>query len=218
MTDPIVVATDPEQESYWERLAPALLPAPAEPRPVRWTDFAVGTRVTDATRCPDLVQPWLHPVYVGVVQQAGASKAEWNRTNSERDYCDLTNRVPVRYDFGNRYTEQAAHLLVVDRVPELAEYALLKLCAATASPIRADVGRGPDGFWTEFEVYVVGSGEQAGIAPRFAVALFKRCWASNWLIYSGQLDHNPHAYYFGLTPDGRAAIARYETALAEVAR
>ena len=53
--------------------------------------------VVCAFRLPSPVQPWVGGVHIGRVLEPGDDPADWNGHHSERDYCQLTNRVPVAY-------------------------------------------------------------------------------------------------------------------------
>jgi hypothetical protein len=48
-------------------------------------------------RLPCPWQHWIHPVWVGVVQEPGDDPASWNGHNSERSYCERCGYLPVLY-------------------------------------------------------------------------------------------------------------------------
>src|SRR5258708_28129445 len=43
---------------------------------------------------------WTGPLWVGVVEEPGIDPAQWNKHNSEADYCRICRRTRVRYEFG----------------------------------------------------------------------------------------------------------------------
>ena len=59
--------------------------------------FEADDLVVCADRLPSPLQPWVGGVHVGRVLEPGDDPAGWNGHNSERDYCQHTNRVPVAY-------------------------------------------------------------------------------------------------------------------------
>ena len=59
--------------------------------------FEADDLVVCAYRLPSPIQPWVGGVHVGRVLEPGDDPADWNGHNSERDYCQHTNRVPVAY-------------------------------------------------------------------------------------------------------------------------
>ncbi len=59
--------------------------------------FEAGDLVVCAFRLPSPVQPWVGGVHVDQVLEPGDDPAGWNGRNSERDYCQATNLVPVAY-------------------------------------------------------------------------------------------------------------------------
>jgi hypothetical protein len=59
--------------------------------------FEAGDLVVCAFRLPSPTQPWVGGVHVGRVLEPGDDPADWNGHNSERDYCQATNLVPVAY-------------------------------------------------------------------------------------------------------------------------
>jgi hypothetical protein len=70
-----------------------------------------GQLVVCAYRMPSALQPWIHPIYVGVVQEPGDDPAAWNGANTERAYCLGTGKVPVRYE-GRWLQHDAASALI----------------------------------------------------------------------------------------------------------
>jgi hypothetical protein len=48
-------------------------------------------------RLPSPLQPWVSGIHIGRVLEPSDDPAAWNGHNSERDYCQLTNHVPVAY-------------------------------------------------------------------------------------------------------------------------
>lgn len=56
-----------------------------------------GDLVVCSYRMPSVHQPWIHPVWIGAVQEPGDDPEEWNGHNSERHFCEQTGRLPVRY-------------------------------------------------------------------------------------------------------------------------
>jgi hypothetical protein len=59
--------------------------------------FEADDLVVCAYRLPSRLQPWVGGVHVGRVLEPGDDPAAWNGHNSERVYCQHTNRVPVAY-------------------------------------------------------------------------------------------------------------------------
>jgi hypothetical protein len=59
--------------------------------------FEADDLVVCAYRLPSRLQPWVGGVHVGRVLEPGDDPAAWNGHNSERAYCEHTNRVPVAY-------------------------------------------------------------------------------------------------------------------------
>lgn len=59
--------------------------------------LVAGTKVVCTYRMPSVHQPWIHPVYIGVIQEPGDDPADWNGKNSERTYCEACEVLPVRY-------------------------------------------------------------------------------------------------------------------------
>jgi hypothetical protein len=73
--------------------------------------FEAGQLVVCTYRMPRVFQPWIHPIYVGTVEEPGDDPAHWNGSNSERHYCELTGTVPVRYEGGWRQLDLADRLI-----------------------------------------------------------------------------------------------------------
>jgi hypothetical protein len=48
--------------------------------------FAAGELVVCRYRMPSVLQPWIHSIYVGTVEEPGDDPALWNGSNSERHY------------------------------------------------------------------------------------------------------------------------------------
>jgi hypothetical protein len=59
--------------------------------------FEAGQLVVCRYRLPSELQPWIHDVHIGEVVEPGDDPATWNGHNSERDYCEMTGKVPVLY-------------------------------------------------------------------------------------------------------------------------
>ncbi len=59
--------------------------------------FEAGQLVVCSYRMPSVLQPWIHDIYVGTVEEPGDDPRQWNGHNSERHYCELTGTVPVNY-------------------------------------------------------------------------------------------------------------------------
>jgi hypothetical protein len=74
--------------------------------------FEAGQLVVCTYRMPSVLQPWIHPIYVGVVQEPGDDPAAWNGANTERAYCVCTATVPVRYE-GRWLQHDAANSLIL---------------------------------------------------------------------------------------------------------
>lgn len=73
--------------------------------------FEAGQLVVCRYRMPSVLQPWIHPIYVGTVEEPSDDPECWNGSTSERYYCELTGTVPVRYEGGWRQLDFADHLL-----------------------------------------------------------------------------------------------------------
>jgi hypothetical protein len=73
--------------------------------------FAAGELVVCRYRMPSVLQPWIHSIYVGTVEEPGDDPALWNGSNSERHYCELTGTVPIRYEGGWRQLDFADRLV-----------------------------------------------------------------------------------------------------------
>src|SRR5882757_8500069 len=78
-----------------------------------------GTLVVCNYRHPSPIQPWIHEIYVGVVEKLGDNPAEWNNDNSERYHCELHGLTRVRYEWGIQHDKTA------DLVPITKEQAAL---------------------------------------------------------------------------------------------
>jgi hypothetical protein len=115
-----------------------------------------GQLVVCAYRMPSVLQPWIHPIYVGVVQEPGDAPAAWNGVNSERAYCLATGRVPVRYEGGwlqhdaagalIPITSQEAALSHAGKVRRfLGVQAIAALHAASGASSRPRTGSEPEG-------------------------------------------------------------------------
>ena len=70
---------------------------PTTPQP---PELVAGTLVVCRYRMPSDIQPWVAPIWVGVIEEPGNNPAEWNGRNSEADYCRDLKRARVRYPFG----------------------------------------------------------------------------------------------------------------------
>jgi hypothetical protein len=81
--------------------------------------FEAGQLVVCTYRMPSVLQPWIHPIYVGVVQEPGDDPAAWNGANTERAYCLRTATVPVRYE-GRWLQHDAANSLILITTEEAA--------------------------------------------------------------------------------------------------
>ena len=57
----------------------------------------VGDQVVCTTRCPTPHQWWIHPWWVGVIEEVSDDAASWNGHNSEAYYCANFLYVKVRY-------------------------------------------------------------------------------------------------------------------------
>lgn len=88
-----------------------------QPAPNR---LAPGMLVVCAYRMPSMGQPWIHPIYIGVVEAPGTDLSSWNVRNSEVHYCELTGTARVSYDFG-----QVMHDYTCDLMPITAAQAAL---------------------------------------------------------------------------------------------
>jgi hypothetical protein len=78
--------------------------------------FEAGELVVCSYRMPSVLQPWIHPVYVGTVEEPSDDPRLWNASNSERYYCELTGTVPVRYEGGWRQLDSADRLIRITPV------------------------------------------------------------------------------------------------------
>lgn len=84
-----------------------------------YATLAPGTLVVCATRMPSIDQPWIHDIYVGVIEAPGTDLS-WNGHNTEAHYCEVTGRARVSYDFGAVDYDR-----VCDLMPVTAEQAAL---------------------------------------------------------------------------------------------
>jgi hypothetical protein len=73
--------------------------------------FEDGELVVCTYRGPSVLQPWIHPIYVGQVEEPDDDPDLWNGHNSERYYCEMTGTVPIRYDGGSRQHDRADSLV-----------------------------------------------------------------------------------------------------------
>jgi hypothetical protein len=73
--------------------------------------FEAGELVVCDYRMPSVQQPWIHPIYVGAIEEPGDDPATWNRHNSERHYCEVTGTVPVCYEGEWRQHDRADSLI-----------------------------------------------------------------------------------------------------------
>ena len=85
-----------------------------------YAKLAPGTLIVSATRMPSVDQPWIHPIYIGVIEAPGTDPSVWNGYNSEAHYCEVTGTARVSYDFG-----KIMHDKVSDLMPITAEQAIL---------------------------------------------------------------------------------------------
>jgi hypothetical protein len=63
----------------------------------------VGDQVICTYRCPTPHQWWIHPWWVGVIEEPSTDVASWNGTNSEAYWCANFLYIKVRY-LGNGTT------------------------------------------------------------------------------------------------------------------
>ena len=68
--------------------------------PVKSTELLPGTLVICRYRMPSPLQPWVAPIWIGVIEEPGDDPAQWNGRNSERTYCLDGKKSRVRYPFG----------------------------------------------------------------------------------------------------------------------
>ncbi len=71
-----------------------------EPTTSQAPELLPGTLVVCNYRMPSALQPWVAPIWVGIVEEPGNNPAEWNGSNSEQYYCTQHKRARVRYEFG----------------------------------------------------------------------------------------------------------------------
>jgi hypothetical protein len=83
-----------------------------------FTKLIPGTLVVCATRMPSIDQPWIHDIYIGVIEAPGTDLS-WNGRNTEAHYCEVTGTARVSYAFGKD------HDRVCDLMPITAEQAAL---------------------------------------------------------------------------------------------
>lgn len=76
--------------------------------------FTPGTLVVCQYRMPSVVQPWIHEIQVGVVVQPGIDPEQWNGSNSEQSYCELTGTVPVQYAWGIQHDKIDSLMAISD--------------------------------------------------------------------------------------------------------
>jgi hypothetical protein len=57
----------------------------------------IGDQVVCQYRTPSDVQWWIHPFWVGVIEDIGRDKDAWNGHNTEEQYCVTCHVVKVRY-------------------------------------------------------------------------------------------------------------------------
>jgi hypothetical protein len=57
----------------------------------------IGDQVLCEYRLPYANQWWIHPCWVGVIENVGRDKAAWNGSNTEEQYCVTCKAVKVRY-------------------------------------------------------------------------------------------------------------------------
>ena len=57
----------------------------------------VGDQVVCQYRQPSNIQWWIHPFWVGVIEDASTDKESWNGKNSESEFCVIVKSVKVRY-------------------------------------------------------------------------------------------------------------------------
>lgn len=59
--------------------------------------LAIGDQVVCQYRVPTPHQYWIHPFWVGVIQDVTEDKAQWNGHKTQADFCATYLYVPVRY-------------------------------------------------------------------------------------------------------------------------
>ena len=57
----------------------------------------IGDQVLNEYRMPHSLQWWIHPVWVGVIEDVSRDKDTWNSRNTEENYCVACHVVKVRY-------------------------------------------------------------------------------------------------------------------------
>ncbi len=97
------------------------------------TTLLPGTSVLCTYRLPPF-HDWkrcVGQIHVGVVEEPGTDPTQWNRTNSEANYCEVCKRTKVRYVFGimHDYTENliplTAEQAALALLPDVEKYTLL---------------------------------------------------------------------------------------------
>jgi hypothetical protein len=73
--------------------------------------FEAGQLVVCTYRMPSALQPWIHRIYVGRVEEP-KEYSPWRSSTTERQYCELTGKVPVNYG-GVRQLDGADALVVI---------------------------------------------------------------------------------------------------------
>lgn len=61
------------------------------------TTLTPGTLVLCSYRLPSVLQPWIHEFHIGVIEEPGTDASQWNRHNTEAEYCAATGTARVRY-------------------------------------------------------------------------------------------------------------------------
>ena len=89
--------TTSEEEQEQEPMQLRLIDEPKEDAP---KTLPPGTLVVCTYRLPLVNQPWIHEVYIGVVEEPGTNPADWNKHNSEAYYCEVHNKARIRYEWG----------------------------------------------------------------------------------------------------------------------
>ncbi len=71
-----------------------------ESTPSQKPELVPGTLVVCRYRMPSTIQPWVAPIWVGVIEEPGDDPAQWNGRNSEKTYCLDCKKTRVRWPFG----------------------------------------------------------------------------------------------------------------------
>lgn len=71
-----------------------------------------GSMVICKYRMPIPHQPWIHPIYIGFVEEPGDDPKVWNERNSERYHCETTGKARVRYYTNWPYEKDQEHSFV----------------------------------------------------------------------------------------------------------